>query len=965
MPSIDPSGFKGFRGGSPLWTTSWDYPNTIPCGGGDSDFVGAIRLDLPEAASSISVTGRGYNSGIFYAGTLKADIRTSELSRPLPTNISADDTARISSTTGTVTFTFNGSWSAGYVYIYITHNDDTAYVDLLTSSISASYTAGSTAEEYEFRAIDTNGTYLNSTRTSESPIRESYVTGVPSDYEYVGYQRGSSISNARSRYLSSGTYSTSSTAYPSSTYPAIVFVYEEPVTTFYYRCYDLTNGQYITSSTPTTASSVTRPSQSGYTYQGYVYHTSYEDALNQGMGGNYDGTGITCDTNSSYPYIIFFYTASYTSWQTPTSMATISGSSYTSYSTTTTVDCYRAGYVRYYTPSYAGKLVFQTTSQATDPDYYSYLSTSTLSAGSGTSRSAAVRGSTLVTDDDGGPSGYDTMITYEASASTYYYWYVNAEFAGTGTYSIPWRLNYYRRYSVTYNANNGSGAPSTQYFYSDNTSITISSTTPTRSGYNFLGWSTSSTASSATYTAGSTYSLSAQNYTLYAVWQQITYTYHYRCYNISTSSYVTNDTTTTSTSTSTSIASPSQSGLTYLGYTRSSSYTNALNLYQTSGFTGTGTTATATTTYSYIIFFYQTTYTSWQTPTQMVAIDGEISYEATSTINCYAAGYVNYTSPSYAGKIVFQTTSGSISPDYYSYLSLSTLSAASGSSRSASVTGYTTSDDNGGTSGNDTLISYNCAADTSYYWYVNAEFASSGTYSVPWRLDYYRRYSITYNANNGSGAPGVQYFYADNTTVTLSTTTPTRAHYTFLGWSTDSNADSASYSSGNSYSFSGDTTLYAVWKINTVTLTYDANGGSGAPFAQTTDIGTNWTIDTTANVIKDGFNFKGWATTDSAMTPTYKKGVSATLTASVDTTLYAVWWPIFNWDTETANQANILVQYIATYIGQTLSTVVSNGIYLANWYNSLADVLGVNQVNIGDIITDEQMQNLADGYNNY
>lgn len=669
MPSIDPSGFRGFRGGSPLWSTSWANPNTIPCGGGDSDFVGAIRLDLPEAASSISVTGRGYNSGTFYAGTLKADIRTSELSTPLPTNISADDTARISSTTGTVTFTFNGSWGAGYVYIYITHNDDTAYVDLLTSSISASYTAGSTAEEYEFRAIDTNGTYLNSTRTSDSPIRESYVTGVPSDYEYVGYQRGTSISNARSRYLSSGTYSTSSTAYPSSTYPAIVFVYEEPITTFYYRCYDLTNRQYITSSTPTTASSVTRPSQSGYTYQGYVYHTSYDDALNQGTGGNYDGTGITCDTNSSYPYIIFFYTASYTSWQTPTSMATISGSSYTSYSTTTTVDCYRAGYVRYYTPSYAGKLVFQTTSQATDPDYYSYLSTSTLSAGSGTSRSAAVRGSTLVTDDDGGPSGYDTMITYEASASTYYYWYVNAEFAGTGTYSIPWRLNYYRRYSVTYNANNGSGAPSTQYFYSDNTRIIISSTTPTRSGYNFLGWSTSSTASSATYTAGSTYSLSAQNYTLYAVWQQITYT-------------------------------------------------------------------------------------------------------------------------------------------------------------------------------------------------------------------------ITYNANGGSGAPP---------------------------------------------STSGSTV-----SINTSTIpTYS------------------------------GYTFKGWSTSSSAKTPTYKRGESYSITLTGNMTLYAVWWPVFSWTTQTASQANILVQYIATYIGQALATVTSNSIYEASWYNSLANVLGVNQVNIGDIITNEQMQNLADGYNNY
>lgn len=69
---------------------------------------------------------------------------------------------------------------------------------------------------------------------------------------------------------------------------------------------------------------------------------------------------------------------------------------------------------------------------------------------------------------------------------------------------------------MSYNANGGSGAPSSQTKTEDVT-LTISTTKPTRSGYTFLGWSTSSTASSASYQPGGSYSANA-SVTLYAVW---------------------------------------------------------------------------------------------------------------------------------------------------------------------------------------------------------------------------------------------------------------------------------------------------------------------------------------------------------------------------------------------------------------------------------------------------------------
>ena len=74
-------------------------------------------------------------------------------------------------------------------------------------------------------------------------------------------------------------------------------------------------------------------------------------------------------------------------------------------------------------------------------------------------------------------------------------------------------------YTVSYNANGGSGAPSAQTKTKD-VSLTLSTTRPTRAGYNFLGWATSSSAVSAQYQPGSTYTANA-NVTLYAVWEEL------------------------------------------------------------------------------------------------------------------------------------------------------------------------------------------------------------------------------------------------------------------------------------------------------------------------------------------------------------------------------------------------------------------------------------------------------------
>ena len=146
-------------------------------------------------------------------------------------------------------------------------------------------------------------------------------------------------------------------------------------------------------------------------------------------------------------------------------------------------------------------------------------------------------------------------------------------------------------------------------------------------------------------------------------------------------------------------------------------------------------------------------------------------------------------------------------------------------------------------------------------------------------------YKITYNANGGSGAPGAQTKWKDQT-LTLSSTKPTRTGYSFLGWSTSSSATTATYSAGGSYTANSAATLYAVWKANTYKVTYNANGGSGAPANQTKTYGVTLKLSSTVPT-RTNYTFKGWATSSSATTATYAAGANYTANAAV--TLYAVW----------------------------------------------------------------------------
>lgn len=183
-------------------------------------------------------------------------------------------------------------------------------------------------------------------------------------------------------------------------------------------------------------------------------------------------------------------------------------------------------------------------------------------------------------------------------------------------------------------------------------------------------------------------------------------------------------------------------------------------------------------------------------------------------------------------------------------------------------------------------------------------------------------YTISYNANGGSGAPGNQ-TKTYGTALTLSSTKPTRGNstatgytvtfngnggtpsktsqaatntttYSFKNWNTNSGGTGTAYASGASYTANAAATLYAQWNSSTTkgavtTATASRSNGSSTrkvTFNATTNGGTCSTasLNSTATIT---YSCTGWWTATSGGTKRAASGGSYTPSASE--TVYAQW----------------------------------------------------------------------------
>ena len=169
---------------------------------------------------------------------------------------------------------------------------------------------------------------------------------------------------------------------------------------------------------------------------------------------------------------------------------------------------------------------------------------------------------------------------------------------------------------------------------------------------------------------------------------------------------------------------------------------------------------------------------------------------------------------------------------------------------------------------------------------TNTYTGSSSTATLSVSVPALAKYTISYNANGGSGAPSSQTKYYGKT-LTLSTTKPTRTGYTFKGWS-KSSTGSVAFAAGANYTTNASDTLYAVWEANKYTISLNANGGTGGTASVTKTYGQAVTLPTSIPT-KTNYNFKGWATAANATAATWSAGGSYTTNITANVTLYAVW----------------------------------------------------------------------------
>lgn len=156
---------------------------------------------------------------------------------------------------------------------------------------------------------------------------------------------------------------------------------------------------------------------------------------------------------------------------------------------------------------------------------------------------------------------------------------------------------------------------------------------------------------------------------------------------------------------------------------------------------------------------------------------------------------------------------------------------------------------------------------------------------------------IDYNGTTKSTRTASTTIYNKSTNGTISAPAQnTYSGWTKRGWSTGTSSNA---SVASNYTISSNTTYYGLYQ-RTLTLSYNANGGSSTPSSQTgTQYANSYAIGTYANpsftlanaISKTGFTFSKWAK-DSASGTQYNAGASITINAN--TTMYAVWTAVVN-----------------------------------------------------------------------
>lgn len=189
-------------------------------------------------------------------------------------------------------------------------------------------------------------------------------------------------------------------------------------------------------------------------------------------------------------------------------------------------------------------------------------------------------------------------------------------------------------------------------------------------------------------------------------------------------------------------------------------------------------------------------------------------------------------------------------------------------------------------------------------------------------------YTVTYNANGGTGTvPSDATAYgAGNLITVLTSPTPARENYTFLGWSLNTSGDIVT-----SFTMpANNTALYAQWTTSsTFQVTYNINSGTGSVPTDTTAYmpGSTVIVQTSPTPTKEGNIFGGWSLT------TNGPAITSFAMPASNTTLYAKWTEAYRVTYSANGGTSPVPEDATTYVSGSTVAVKGSPAPIRSGYN--------------------------------
>ena len=425
------------------------------------------------------------------------------------------------------------------------------------------------------------------------------------------------------------------------------------------------------------------------------------------------------------------------------------------------------------------------------------------------------------TNNINNPAGFDindntiTLVNPTRAGYTFNGWYSDANFqnacdtipsgsTGNKTFYASWSA---KENTLHFNANGGNGSVADMKINTDATQK-LTKSTLTRDGYTFKGWSTVAGGSvdyvdEANYTMGSD-----AEYTLYAVWEIISYSI---TYNLDGGSISGNRTSYTAETETFTLPKPTKFGYTFLGWSGTGVSGKQETVTVSNGSVGDKTFTANWKANDYTITLNVNGGNALATTTIDVTFDGDFELPIPTRTGYEFKGWKYGTTLIQSGKYNAYDTSITLVAQW-EIINYNLTYNTNGGTLSGQKTDYNIN------TNNFTLPTPEREGYTFLGWSgtdidgekmtVTVSKGSIGerSYTANWQANTYK---VTFDANGGSVSPASKDIVFD-TALTLPT--PTRAGYTFVGWYLNGSKYTASL-----WTIASNKTLVAEWTANTST----------------------------------------------------------------------------------------------------------------------------------------------------